>query len=190
MNRAMPIFHRILTGATAALLAALACGCGPLAPVESSYSQAPQVSAAPAGDQTLQTSAVPTGDQTVPQAPKGSALLGVWEGTIFARRSSERGRTGAQQVVTITLLEGKNSLVTGYYKCAYGNQTCLGQNTTGDVVAASLDGPNILIRVKLPDGTSSLLRGHVVNSTATGNYFVYAGGGVLEYGEWRARHSY
>ena len=97
---------------------------------------------------------------------------------------------GAQQVVTITLFEGKNSTVNGYYKCSYGNQTCLGQNTTGKVVAASMDGPNILIRVMLPDATSCLLRGRVVHSTVTGEYYMYAGGGVLEYGEWRARHSY
>jgi hypothetical protein len=80
--------------------------------------------------------------------------------------------------------------VGGYYKCSYGNQTCLGQNTTGNVVDASLDGATILIRVRLPDATSTLFRGHVINSSVIGNYFVYAGGGVLEYGEWQAQHSY
>jgi hypothetical protein len=178
MNRAMPIFRGILTGATAALIAALACGCGTLPSTETSYSEAPRASAVPAGDQTAR------------QAPKGSDLLGVWEGRTFARKSSDHGRIGAQQLVTITLLEGNNSTVTGYYKCSYGNQNCLGQNTTGNVVAASLDGQNILIRVRLPDATSCMLRGHVVNSSVTGSYFVYAGGGVMEQGDWRAQRSY
>jgi hypothetical protein len=178
MNPPMPKLRERLICVTAALIATLACGCGTTAPSETFYTQAARTSAARADDQTAQ------------QAPKGNDLLGVWEGTTFARRSSERGRVGAQQLVTITLIEGKNSAVTGYYKCAYSNQNCLGQNTTGKVVVASLKDSSILVRVMLPDATSSMFRGHVANSSVIGGYSVYGGGGLLEQGDWRAQRSY
>lgn len=129
-------------------------------------------------------------DQTAPQSRKGSDLLGIWEGTTVARNVSEPGRRGAQQLVTITLLEGQNSTITGYYKCSYGNQTCFGQNTTGNVMAASLEGSRILINVRLPDATTCILSGEVMNSLATGGYTVYTGGGILEQGDWRSQHYY
>jgi hypothetical protein len=174
----MAILHGILTGATAALIATLAYACSTIPSPETSYSNAARASTVPASDETAR------------QARKESDLLGVWEGTTFARKVSERGRMGAQQLVTITLLEGKNSVVTGYYKCSYGNQTCLGQNTTGNVMAASLEGSRILIRVRLPDATTCMLSGYVVNSSVTGGYSVYAGGGMLEQGDWRAERSH
>jgi hypothetical protein len=121
---------------------------------------------------------------------KDSNILGVWEGTTIARKVSERGRIGSQQIITITLLEGENSTVTGYYTCAYGNQTCLGQNTTGEIMAAYLKGSRISIQVRLPNATTCFFSGRVVNSSVVGGYAVYAGGGIIEQGDWHAQRSY
>jgi hypothetical protein len=166
-----PLQTKYRTQMTATLVMTLALGC----------STTPSATISPA---------IYSHNNRAPQLRQGSDLLGIWNGTTVARNVSEPGRRGAQQLVTITLLEGQNSTINGYYKCSYGNQTCFRQNTTGDVMAASLEGSRILIRIRLHDATTCMFSGKVMNSLATGGYAVYAGGGILEQGDWSSRHNY
>jgi len=131
-------------------------------------------------------------DSAGAEAAKQDDILGVWRGSTQVTNcfAAQPGRCGAQQIVTITLIEVTNSTVTGEYKCSYGNQTCLGQNTSGKIFAASLRGAQLLIRVKMPDGTSCMFGGRIVNAMINGAYTCYAGGAIIEQGVWRARQSY
>jgi len=87
------------------------------------------------------------------------------------------------------VLNGKGDLG-GYYKCAYGNQSCLGQNNTGHIVIASLDQQGVTVRVVMPDTTSCLYSGRMTGAAIKGNYTCYAGGSILEQGVWHMRQSY
>ncbi len=119
-------------------------------------------------------------------------IVGVWRGEIRVTNcfGAQPGRCGAQQKVTMTLLAQRNSTITGKYKCEYGNQTCLGQNTTGEIFYVSLRGTQLLVRVKMPDGTSCLYAGRIKDAMVNGDYSCYAGGSILEQGIWRAQHVY
>ena len=98
-------------------------GCSSNAPYQSSYSAAP-AEAAPATTAAASTSA----------AKADSGILGVWDGTTLATCSrSLPSRCNAQQMVSITLIEGDDSKIGGYYKCSYGNMDCYHLNETGKV---------------------------------------------------------
>jgi hypothetical protein len=120
-------------------------------------------------------------------------VMGVWDGTTLASCDSMlrfENRCNAQQKVTITLLEGKDSKLGGYYKCAYGNQNCYNLNETGKVVDATLNGSRVSMRVIMRDGTTCRFSGLDKGGDINGGYACYSGGSVLEQGSWRARHSY
>jgi hypothetical protein len=120
------------------------------------------------------------------------SLVGVWRGATQVTNcfDSQPGRCGAQQKVTMTLLMQRSSVMIGKYKCEYGNQTCLGANTTGEIFDVSLRGSRLLVRVKMPDGTSCLFAGRLKDAVVIGGYWCYAGGSILEQGIWRAQHVY
>jgi hypothetical protein len=118
---------------------------------------------------------------------------GVWQGTTLASCSIDlplQSRCNAQQNVTITLLQGQDSKFSGKYQCSYGNMDCYHSNDTGKVIAVSMAGRRVTIRVLMPDGTSCIFTGRYVNETINGGYTCYQGGARLEQGEWRARRSY
>ena len=129
-------------------------------------------------------------DAPLTQAQKG--ILGVWEGTTLAYCGvmTIRGRCNAEQIVSITLVQGENSKIGGFYKCAYGNLNCYNMNTTGKVVNAKVNGPQISMIVMMPDGTSCRFNGRNDNGDLIGGYSCSGGGGSFEQGMWRARHSY
>jgi hypothetical protein len=101
---------------------------------------------------------------------------------------SARDRCDAEQKVTITLIQ--NPKLAGYYRCAYGTRTCLGQNETGKVVEARLNESRVTIRVAMPDATSCLYSGLIKNDAVRGGYSCYAGGATIEQGSWQAQRSY
>jgi hypothetical protein len=122
-----------------------------------------------------------------------SGFAGVWQGTTLsscAAFSHLPSRCDAEQVVTITLLEGPDAKFTGRYTCAYGNMDCYHANDTGKVANVIIAGARMTIRVIMPDGTSCLYTGIDVNQTVNGGYSCYQGGGLIEEGSWRARRSY
>jgi hypothetical protein len=120
-----------------------------------------------------------------------SGVVGVWEGTTLAIcPGSLANRCNAEQKVTITLVEGEGSKLTGFYKCAYGNMNCYNMNETGKIIEASLSGRLLRLRVLMPDGTSCMFNGRIVEDSVNGGYSCYAGGSLLERGSWRAKRAY
>lgn len=158
---------------------------------------------------------VGSSDMTVPQAPtaapsladpvqsapatteedrKANNLVGVWEGTTRASCRAPMpfpDRCNALQEVTMTLLRNPNGKLSGHYRCAYGNMNCFHMNESGKIVDASLNGPQVTMRVMMPDGTSCLFTGRTSESNdVNGGYTCYSGGARLEQGSWRAKRSY
>jgi hypothetical protein len=125
-------------------------------------------------------------------AGKSGGVVGVWEGLSRANcgfMTSPFHRCNAEQKITLTLIEGSSGL-TGFYRCAYGNSTCLGQNETGKVVSAKIKSEQLTARVAMPDGTSCLYNGRTTGNDINGGYSCYGGGGLIESGSWRGRRSY
>jgi len=148
----------------------------------------PEYSAAPA-----QPAPAAAGDNgSAGAGKKDSPILGVWEGTTLAACGgvSLPDRCNAQQMVTITLIEGEDSKIGGFYKCSYGNMDCYDLNTTGKVVDAGLSGNQISMRVMMLDGTSCRFNGRVSNHAVLGGYSCFTGASQFEQGTWRAQHSY
>jgi hypothetical protein len=128
-----------------------------------------------------------------PLAGSESGFAGVWEGSTLADcggLSPFPSRCNAEQKVTITLLQGPNSKITGRYTCAYGNMDCYHANDTGRVVGATIDGRRMSVRVIMPDATSCIFAGLNLEQTINGGYSCYQGGALIEQGSWRAQRSY
>ncbi len=125
-------------------------------------------------------------------AAPGSKISGVWNGTTLAgcNVSAPPGRCNAQQKVSITVLEGEGSKVTGSYQCSYGSQDCFHQSTTGKVIEATLADDRLSIRVQTPDALTYVFAGHVSGDTVNGGYTCYNGGAPVERGSWYARRTY
>jgi len=142
-----------------------------------------------AGSASPPPAATVASDTPLTEAQKG--ILGVWEGTTLAYCGvmTIRGRCNAEQIVSITLVQGVNSKIGGFYKCAYGNLNCYNMNTTGNVVNAKVNGSQISMLVMMPDGTSCRFNGRNDSGDVIGGYSC-SGGGSFEQGIWRARHSY
>jgi hypothetical protein len=122
--------------------------------------------------------------------PSSDGILGTWDGTSVARCPGSRpGRCNAQQKISITLQESNNSKIAGSYTCAYGNQDCLRQNSTGTVTEVRPTGSRITFRVMMSDGTSCIYNGNVANNAISGGYSCYSGGGLLEQGSWRTQRA-
>jgi hypothetical protein len=122
-----------------------------------------------------------------------SGFAGVWQGTTLASCAAFAylpSRCNAEQVVTITLLQGPDAKFTGRYTCAYGNMDCYHANNTGKVINVTIARARMNVRVMMPDGTSCIYTGIDMNQTINGGYSCYQGGGLIEQGSWRARRSY
>lgn len=138
----------------------------------------------------------PTPGRAQPATPAGArpfdSIVGVWQGTTLAgcTVSLLPDRCNAQQKVSITLIEGENSKLTGSYKCAYGNQDCFHMDETGKVIEATLKGREIMIRVITPSALSYIFSGRITGDSVNGGYSCYSGGALLERGTWLARRSY
>ncbi len=171
------------------LLAVIFLGCGASRSTES-YSTQPGGSSATAATPAVQAPEAQAQNSPSPQQPD---FAGVWQGTTLANcggNSPLPSRCNALQNVTITLIEGPKSNLTGKYSCAYGNMDCYHANETGKVIGVSLTGARINIRIIMPDATSCIFTGRNVNQTIDGGYTCYQGGSLIEQGSWRARRSY
>ncbi len=125
-------------------------------------------------------------------AAPGNKIFGVWNGTTLAgcNVSAPPGRCNAQQKVSLTVLEGEGSKVTGSYQCSYGSQDCFHQSTTGKVMEATLADDRLSIRVQTPDALTYVFAGHLSGDTVNGGYTCYNGGAPVERGSWYARRTY
>ena len=138
-------------------------------------------------------SAPGTGGSAAPEQVtpnKVGSTVGVWEGLSLANCSiSAANRCNAQEKITLTLIQG-DSRIGGFYKCAYSTMDCLGQNDTGKIVDAALNGPLLMTRVQMPDGTSCVYNGRIADNKINGGYSCYGGGALIEGGSWRGQRSY
>jgi hypothetical protein len=161
-----------------AVIATALAGCASGASESAGSASAPPPTATAANDAPL----------TVAQKD----ILGVWEGTTLAYCGvmTIRNRCNAEQVVSITLVQGENSRIRGFYTCSYGNLNCYNMNTTGNVVNAKVNGSQVSMIVMMPDGTSCRFNGRNHSGDVIGGYSCSGGGGSFEQGIWRARHSY
>jgi hypothetical protein len=131
----------------------------------------------------------PGNGQEENQAHRG--VVGVWEGmTVAVCPGSPANRCNAQQKVTITLVEGPKSKLSGAYKCAYGNMNCLNMNQTGKVVDVKMTGRLLRLRALMPDGMSCLFNGRVTGDNINGGYSCNAGASLRERGSWRAHRGH
>jgi hypothetical protein len=122
-----------------------------------------------------------------------SSVSGVWQGTTLATCAafvSIPSRCNAEQKVTIRLTETPGGGFTGTYSCAYGNMDCYDANYSGKVIAASVDGSRLSIRVLMPDATSCVFSGTDTDQNINGGYTCYQGGTLIEQGTWQAHRSY
>jgi hypothetical protein len=168
---------RILAAVYLLIVTIAGCSSG-----SSEYSAAPaQPAPAAAGD-----------NGSAAAGKKDSPILGVWEGTTLAACGgvSLPDRCNAQQIVKITLIEGDDAKIGGFYKCSYGNMDCYDLNTSGKVVDAGMSGNQISMRVMMLDGTSCRFNGRVSNNAVLGGYSCFTGASQFEQGTWRAQHSY
>jgi hypothetical protein len=115
------------------------------------------------------------------------AVVGLWEGT--TRNVCGINRC-AWRNVTFTLLQQDASRLGGIYTCAYGNLTCLRQNTSGKIATVTLESDQITMRVIMEDGTSCLFRGAYNRSDAQGGYTCQGDEPSLERGWWRVKKIY
>jgi hypothetical protein len=126
------------------------------------------------------------------EATSGGKVVGVWDGTTLASCSASlpQDRCNAQQKVSITVLQGENGKLGGFYKCSFGTQDCYHLNETGKVVDATITGTLVTMRVMMPDGTTCAFNGRPAENVVNGGYTCTSGGAILERGVWRARRSY
>jgi hypothetical protein len=163
------------------LLAALTVGCASGGP--DTYS----------GARADQSAAAAPNAQGASGAGTESDFAGVWQGTTLATCAAFAdlpSRCNAEQIVTITLLQGPDAKLSGRYTCAYGNTDCYQENDTGKIIDVNITGKRMSVRVLMPDATSCIYTGINVNQTVNGGYTCYPGGGLIEEGSWQARRSY
>ena len=173
-----PVNNFFAAAIIGAMIATALAGCASGASESAGSASAPPPAAAAASD--------------APLTPAQKGILGVWEGTTLASCGgmTVRVRCNAEQNVSITLVQGKNSKIGGFYACSYGNLDCYNMNTTGYVAYAKVIGTQISIMVMMPDGTACRFNGRNDNGNVIGGYTCSAGGGTFEQGAWRSRHSY
>ena len=122
----------------------------------------------------------------------GGKVVGVWDGTTLASCAANlpQDRCNAQQKVSITVLEGADGKLGGFYKCSFGTQDCYHLNETGKVADATITGTLVTMRVNMRDGTTCKFNGRPTENIVNGGYTCTSGGAVLERGVWRARRNY
>lgn len=192
------VVNRALIGIAAAFAALVICGCGG-ASQESTYSVVSQkmvgaADAPPAASPGTPPSDLGSQASASAAETKQNNLVGVWEGSTRASCQAAmpfQDRCNAVQEVKMTLLRNDNGNLVGHYQCSYGNMDCFHMNETGRIVDASLNGPQVTMRVMLPDGTSCTYTGRTTpGNDVDGGYSCYSGGAMLEQGSWHAKRTF
>ncbi|MBF6559426.1 MAG: hypothetical protein IVW56_03965 [Candidatus Binataceae bacterium] len=133
-----------------------------------------------------------TGPATARMAAADSALSGVWQGISVSTSvgdPSDPGRIAAMQNITLTMFQ-QGEIVSGYYRCAYGNQVCRHMNETGIIRHGRLSHNRLTMRVMLEDGSMCFFTGVPEGERFAGGYECLQGGGIIEQGEFQTRRSY
>jgi hypothetical protein len=118
----------------------------------------------------------------VPAADSESMFAGVWQGSTLADcgvSSSFPSRCNAEQNVSMRLVQGPNSKITGRYTYSYRNIDCYHLNETGKVIDVSINCARMNIRVIMPDATSCIFTGLNLDQAINGGYTCYQGGALI-----------
>ena len=121
-----------------------------------------------------------------------SVLSGVWQGTSVSTSigdPSDPGRIAAMQNITLTMFQ-QGDIVSGFYRCAYGNQVCRHMNETGVIRRGRLSHNRLTMRVMLEDGSMCFFTGVPQGQLFAGGYECLQGGGIIEQGSFQTRRSY
>ncbi len=119
-------------------------------------------------------------------------VSGVWEGVSVSNCESDPadlGRCHAEQKITLTMFQSDNH-VTGFYKCAYGNQVCRHLNETGLIRNGKFDHTRLMMRVMHEDGSMCFFTGRPASNEFSGGYECLQGGGIIEQGVFQTRRNY
>jgi len=123
----------------------------------------------------------------------GADVTGVWEGISIAGCRglgiSNPGRCAAMQKITLTMFQ-HGAQVTGYYRCAYGNQNCRDLNEHGIIRNGSMKGRRLMMRVMLEDGSMCFFTAIPDGDLLDGGYECLQGAGIVEQGHFRTERSY
>jgi hypothetical protein len=119
-------------------------------------------------------------------------VSGVWEGVSVSNCEGDPadfGRCNAEQKITLTMFQSGNE-VTGFYKCAYGNQVCRHMLESGTIRAGKLEHTRLMMRVMHEDGSMCFFTGRPADNKFSGGYECLQGGGIIEQGVFQTRRNY
>ncbi len=122
---------------------------------------------------------------------KPASVTGVWQGISQADciTINDPGRWAAMQNITLTLIQ-QGDVVTGYYKCSYGNEVCRNLDEKGAIRNGSLERGWLLIRIMLEDGSMCFFTGRPLQGVLEGRYSCLQGAGLVERGAFEAVLNY
>lgn len=128
--------------------------------------------------------------QTDRSADRG--VSGVWQGISISdcvNEPSDPGRCSAMQRITLTMFQ-QGATVTGFYKCAYGNQVCRHMDETGVIRSGTLKSTRLMMRIMHEDGSMCFFTGRPDGDRFEGGYECLQGGGIVEQGTFQTRRTY
>jgi hypothetical protein len=176
----------------ATALAIVACGCAGVTTRDSPTSAS--TAASTQGDRLglppeIASALVESG------AANGGAITGVsgvWQGISTSDcigEPSDPGRCRAMQRITLTMFQ-QGTEVTGFYKCAFGNQMCRNLNESGVIHNGTLKRTRLMMRVMHDDGSMCFFTGRPAGDRLEGGYECLQGGGIIEQGTFQTRRTY
>ena len=80
--------------------------------------------------------------------------------------------------------------ITGYYKCAFGNQMCRHLNESGLIRNGTIRHTRLMMRVMHEDGSMCFFTGRPRGNRFEGGYECLQGGGIVEQGTFRTQRTY
>ncbi len=92
-------------------------------------------------------------------------------------------------LISLSMIQTESE-ITGIYRCATGNTICRNLNTTGKIVAGTISGQRVSLRVMHEDVSSCLFEGAFSTDAGTGRYVCLQGGGMVERGAWKIQRTY
>jgi hypothetical protein len=128
--------------------------------------------------------------QTDRSADRG--VSGVWQGISISDcvgEPADPGRCSAMQRITLTMFQ-QGATVTGFYKCAYGNQVCRHMDETGVIRNGTLKSTRLMMRIMHEDGSMCFFTGRPDGDRFEGGYECLQGGGIVEQGTFQTRRTY
>jgi len=116
-------------------------------------------------------------------------VTGFWTGRSFGACIARWGGCGRMVLISLSMIQTESE-ITGVYRCATGNTICRNLNTAGKIVAGTISGQRVSLRVMHEDVSSCLFEGTFSTDAGTGSYVCLQGGGMVERGAWKIQRTY